>query len=332
MSAKTPDRSVSDQDLHAFVDGELDGPRYREVVQRLAVDPYAAERVSAILRQQGGFALLREHLADVEPGEDEQAKELARRLAGTLRHQRRVRLTSLASILSVSLLVGSWALWGPDPGTVAGRLSWNGKIDHGPQVLFGSEPFERGQLAASEATDLSAVFDRQLAAYAVRRPDLAAHGLSFTGGDMLKGGQTPAVRLVYEDVTGQQVFLFIGTVGDQDDVALTLVPEGHVSLNWRRGPLVFALIGPKESEELLQVMRSTGDFLVPVPELRPELPTMTPGGNAVMESADAVTSGTGLVPMDPSHPVGGGETLLPSADPASPMTPAPVPDTSPKTL
>ena len=104
-----------------------------------------------------------------------------------------------------------------------------------------------------------------MAAYSIRRPDLASHGLRFVGGDALQGGDTPAIRLVYEDKDAPRVFLFVGAVGSEADVALTLVPEGHVSLNWRRGPLVFALIGPKESEQLLEVMAATGEFLAPSP-------------------------------------------------------------------
>lgn len=334
MFSRQPDPPVTDQDLHAFVDGELDGRRYRQVVQRLGVDAYAAERVSAILRQQGGFALLREHLADVDADEDEQSRELARRLAGAVRHQRRVRLTSVASALVLSVLVGSLTLWGPDPSTMAGRFAWPGAGDGGPQVLFGREQFDGPQHAAADTTsELQAVFDRQLAAYAVRRPDLAAHGLTFAGGDMLKSGQAPAVRLVYEDATGRQVFLFIGTVGDEDDVALTLVPEGHVSLNWRRGPLVFALIGPKESEELLEVMRSTSEFLVPVPELRPELPNATAGAETVLAPADAVASTPSLVPVSPAQQPAS-EPILPgdSAQTPLPVGPVGAPATSPKTL
>ena len=63
------------------------------------------------------------------------------------------------------------------------------------------------------------------------------------------------------DDKGNRVFLFVGTVGSGADVALTVVPEGHVSLNWRRGSLVFALIGPKDSDQLLDVMAATSGTL-----------------------------------------------------------------------
>ena len=71
MSAIDPGSSVTAHDLHAFVDGELDGRRYREVVARLASDSVAAERVNGYLRQQGELGGLREQIADLDPPPNE---------------------------------------------------------------------------------------------------------------------------------------------------------------------------------------------------------------------------------------------------------------------
>jgi hypothetical protein len=77
----------------------------------------------------------------------------------------------------------------------------------------------------------------------------------------------------------------VGTVGSGADVALTVVPEGHVSLNWRRGSLVFALIGPKDSDQLLDVMAATSEML----SLQPS------GGSLPASPADPSTGSSGLV-------------------------------------
>ena len=133
-------------------------------------------------------------------------------------------------------------------------------------MLFGRDPLSgAAQIAMGVNGDVPLQLDEQLAAYSIRRPDLAAHGLRFAGGDALQGGDLPSIRLVYADDEDRRVFLFVGAVGGSADVALTVVPEGHISLNWRRGPLVFALIGPKDSEQLLKVMASTSEFLAVPP-------------------------------------------------------------------
>jgi anti-sigma factor RsiW len=266
MSANNSVPPVSEQDLHAFVDGALDGRRYRRVVAYLATDPYAAERVNEFLRQHGELAALRHQLDDRELASDPRTDELVRQLVGAMRHRRRVRLGLVGSGLATACLVSLWTIWGPAPSHVAERLAWPPlALNAGPQVLFGRDPFGNAQLAASGAVD-GVGLDKQLAAYSVRRPDLAAYGLHFIGGNALQDGETPAIRLVYEDEDKRRVFLFVGAVGSDADVALTLVPEGHISLNWRRGALVFALIGPKESQQLLDAMQATGEFLAPPAE------------------------------------------------------------------
>ena len=270
---------ITDHELQAFVDGELDGRRYRRLVAHLANDPVAAERVNGFLRQQGELAQLREQLADIDPLSDPVTADLTLQLAGSVRHQRRVRMGMLGAGLMASALVGLVSWWGPNPSEMAHRLAWSRQVaESGPQMLFGRDPLNSvAQVAASEAGETPLKLDEQLAAYSMRRPDLAAHGLRFIGGDALKGGEAPAIRLVYADDAQRRVFLFVGAVGSGADVALTVVPEGHVSLNWRRGNLVFALIGPKDSDQLIDVMAATSEMLAPLAGPKGSEPTVAAG-------------------------------------------------------
>jgi uncharacterized membrane protein YczE len=99
---------VAGRDLHAFVDGELDGEGYRAVVARLAADPDAAERVGDLLRQRGALLALREQLDDVDPPRNERTEALARGLADAVRRQRRVRRGLASSGLALTLVAGLW--------------------------------------------------------------------------------------------------------------------------------------------------------------------------------------------------------------------------------
>ena len=303
--------TVFEHDLQAFVDGELDGRRYREVVARLASDSAAAERVNGYLRQQGEFAGLREQLADLEPAPNDLMAELTQQLAGSVRHQRRVRASALGMALAASALLGIITWWGPNPGEMAHRFStWRQVAESGPQMLFGRDPLSgTAKLVTEASSDVALQLDQQLAAYSIRRPDLAAHGLKFIGGDALKGGESPAIRLVYADDHDNRVFLFVGTVGSDADVALTVVPEGHVSLNWRRGSLVFALIGPKDSDQLLDVMAATSEMLSTplndtVVQASPSLPAAGASGlvAGTLDTAPTVPAGSATVqPADGSR-------------------------------
>ena len=316
MTSNDTVATLTDHDLHAFVDGELDGRRYRQIVAHLANDQAAAERVNGYLRQQGELAALREQLADLDPVPDEMTAELTRQLAGTMRHQRRVRYGAIASALAATVLIGMVSVWGPDPSLMAQRLAFSRQVaEAGPQMLFGRDPLSgAAQLVAGVNGDAPLQLDEQLAAYSIRRPDLAAHGLRFVGGDALQGGNSPAIRLVYADDEDQRVFLFVGAVGSSADVALTVVPEGHISLNWRRGPLVFALIGPKDSEQLLQVMASTSELLaIPPAGDGADVPAMA---SAPSMSNMVATDATDPVAMQPAdggigQASGAGEVIPP---------------------
>jgi anti-sigma factor RsiW len=334
MSSNDSVVSLTDHDLHAFVDGELDGRRYRQIVAHLANDAAAAERVNGYLRQQGELASLREQLTDLDPAPDHFTAELTRQLAGSIRHRRRVRNGAVGSAVAATVLVGMLTYWGPNPSEMAQRLAFSRQVaEAGPQMLFGRDPLSgAAQLVVGGNGEEPLKLDEQLAAYSIRRPDLASHGLRFVGGDALKGGDAPALRLVYADDEDRRVFLFVGAVGSGADVALTVVPEGHVSLNWRRGPLVFALIGPKDSEQLLDVMVATSEMLAVPPLGGGATPTPSPDvmAGGVGPATTASPSAEGGVTGGLGQPAG---TSAPDASTALPVTPAlMVEDVAPKPL
>ena len=115
---------VAEQDLHAFVDGKLDGESYRTVIAYLSTSPEARERIIGFLRQQANLAALREQLSDIDPLPDEQMKALVQSLAGTLRYQRRARCgLVLVSGIALTLVIGLGGLRGPS--CLAARRPWH---------------------------------------------------------------------------------------------------------------------------------------------------------------------------------------------------------------
>jgi anti-sigma factor RsiW len=137
------DNQLTDQDLHAFIDGELDGRGYRAVVGRIAADPELAERANAFMRQRAELAQLRSFFDPDDTPEVANAatQALVQQLAARIRHRRRVRLSLAGSSIAAAALIGLMTAVGPTPRDVAGRLSWRTAIEAGPQVLFGRDPF-----------------------------------------------------------------------------------------------------------------------------------------------------------------------------------------------
>jgi anti-sigma factor RsiW len=81
-------RGVSENDLHAFVDGQLAPERRRELETHLAAHPGAAERVRAFVGQREALAALRDSLAR---GRTEAPRtDIGRALGRVVRWQRRI--------------------------------------------------------------------------------------------------------------------------------------------------------------------------------------------------------------------------------------------------
>ncbi|MDX6751609.1 hypothetical protein SH611_17525 [Geminicoccaceae bacterium 1502E] len=251
--------SVDEAELHAFVDGSLPPERRAPVLAYLLANPAERERVESYRRQASLLGEVRDKLDALDSAAFK--PQLQRRLADALAHQRRrrswVRGAAAAAVATVTL---AGSLWGftqiyptePRSTRVAGH--------NAPEFPFGGSlvvPAAVGPGADGEAS--MSWLGQHLSDQTVTLPDLSGLGLKLSGAGVVPQSNAPAVRLVYSDVDGQHLMLFMGVVSSSAAQAFTLMPEGYLSLHWRRGSLIFALAGPAESPRLYEVMRRVSD-------------------------------------------------------------------------
>jgi anti-sigma factor RsiW len=98
---------LSENDLHALVDGELPSERLDGVAARLATDRTAAERVAAYAEQRVALAALREELALVAPPAPALC-DLEQALRDALGRQRRIRRS--ATVVGAAVVGGAAAV------------------------------------------------------------------------------------------------------------------------------------------------------------------------------------------------------------------------------
>ncbi|HMR30861.1 MAG TPA: hypothetical protein PKA13_23385 [Geminicoccaceae bacterium] len=249
---------VGEQDLNAFVDGVLDDGRRVDLFAHLASHPADAEKVNGYFRQQAMLAELRDLLSADD--DDQFLPALQRRIDGAMTRQRLfVACRRLAAAVAVMAPVAAAAWWAVQPpaeeSVIADAVLATTPVA-GPAFPFGGNfaPIE------GEAMEEGVASLRRLASYldsqALRVPDLASLGLQLIGGETIEGVDLPAARLVYLDPRGNRLQVYIAVVEGDGQQALTMVPEGHLALNWRIGPLVFAVVGPASAPKLMEVMRS----------------------------------------------------------------------------
>lgn len=258
------ERKVGEDDLQAFVDGALGKRRRRQVEIHLACHPEDAVRVDGYARQLEVMRELRAQPAGL-PG-NPVLSELVRAFGERLDRRRRLRrLAAAVAVLGMLSAAGATGLL-LDPRRDGGaRVA---SVEDEPAWLFHSSLMGDTGPVVADAGDSLGWLGGRIGHRALRRPDLEALGLRYVSSSVLHATEPPVVRLIYEDALGKRLFVYVAVLLGETEGVFGVVPEGYVSLQWRRGPLVFALIAPSDSPQLTATMQVVSSAMVeePIPD------------------------------------------------------------------
>lgn len=308
---------ISESDLHSFVDGLLAFERRHDVIDHLSTRPDVARRVDEYLLQTGRIRELA-GLLDFDDSENF-CPDLQRRLVQERRRKPPVWPRYMALAASVAVLVTASVTAynlvpsrGEEERDVASAVvERDARLIGKTMLVEGADPAS-GTPVVDVQTDAKALpaesgdspvawLTRHMVDHALHTPELDEIGLRFISGKVLTGTSAPSIQLVYEDASQNKVFIYAGLLpGGAMKRAFATVPEGHLSLHWRRGPLHFALIAPTDSPRLDQIVRLVSAGLAHVPAAPPVETTVAGGPKAVeMRKAARLAEGGALViPFD----------------------------------
>lgn len=253
---------VTLDDLMAYVDGQLDAQRSKQVEALVASDPQAAERVAEMRAQRQA---LRAHYDPVltEP--------IPLRLLAPRRHPHASssRLTGIAASVLIGLALGSAGTWqylSPTSGS-PGNIALNGSgVDLPHFVHQAAVAYIAFVPDVRRPVEIYSAQEQQLVTWLSKRlgrqlkvPDLAGAGFSLVGGRLLPGEvNKPAAQFMYENQAGQRITLYLRNMAqptpetafrfaEQDGVATFY----WVDLDWG-----YALSGNLPRATLLNVANS----------------------------------------------------------------------------
>ncbi len=250
-----------EDELQAYVDERLDGPRRAAVEAHLARTPDLRERIQAERRHR---ASLRSQLQD-------KANEAipARLRIASIQATRRARLARRAGLAAAGLaifVVGMGAGWlaneqRPDlamsPPTTS--IAQGATAAYRTFAVEVAHPVEVG--AAQEAhllQWLSKRLGRKLEA-----PDLTPFGYRLIGGRLLPGGSGAAAQLMYEDSTGRRLTLYV-RAADGTETAFRFQKDGDAAtFAWIDQGFGFAVTAMASREELLPIAEAIYKGLTP---------------------------------------------------------------------
>ncbi len=241
-----PSEPVSELELHAFVDGQLDEARQREVSAHLAEKPDAAARV----------ADYRAHKQALKAAFAPILKEPLPRQLGLPTTSRRTLHARWAAAATV-LLVAGGALGWQAAGTLRPAAAPGAAVVHQAVVahaVFTPQKRHPVEVGADQEAHLVTWLSNVLGA-PLKAPRLADAGYLLVGGRLLSATDGPAAQFMYEDKGGRRLTLYVVTDPRQRGKTAFRYGEekGVAVFYWIDGPLGYALAGKMTRDELLKL-------------------------------------------------------------------------------
>ncbi len=245
----TPDNTITEADLMAWMDGELDDdPARRAAVEaHLATDPDLRTLLAEYAKNDEAIVALYGPAAD----EPVPPRLSPIRIAAT-ESQRTRTGWQLAAAAMVMLTLGGLAGWtvrdvaAPSHDTQLADITE--AIDaHDLYVIQKAHPVEVTADQSDHLTSwLSNSLDRRLVT-----PDLSAAGYKLVGGRLLPSGAAPAAQIMYQNTEGSRVTLFITAHESGEPLSQRLVTKGPLAaFYWANGAIDCTIVGPLGQDEI----------------------------------------------------------------------------------
>jgi anti-sigma factor RsiW len=251
----TPERRISEAELHAYVDGELTPEDRAEVEAWLVTAPADAGLVrdfrdlnEAMGQRYAG------RLAEPVPGKMQQAlaRIPAHRSAKSPGFAR--RWAPLAAAILVAALAGAGGYLVRDL-TVETRRPEAAFVTTaiGAHSVYVPEVRHPVEVGAAEEAHLVQWLTKRIGAN-VRAPALAPLGWKLVGGRLLPDRGLPAAQFMYEDGTGRRLTLYMRKETGLNNTAFQFAEsDGFGAFYWVDRPLAYALAGRLSREELMSI-------------------------------------------------------------------------------
>lgn len=258
---------ITDEELHAYVDGLLDGPRRDEIERQLERNEELAARVSDYFSLNN---MLHERydrvLSDPLPA---RLKLPAKRRWLDAANWPQFAGLAAALVLGIGIGVGTNMGRGLVDGLQGGAVSSDGPatrpVSFDPtmqfarqsaiaHVMYAPDVIRPAEITADQEQDLVRWVSQKLGTD-VHPPLLSRVGFELIGGRLLPGDDGPVAQFMYNDAHGQRVTLCISHRKISTDVtAFKLYMDGPVNVfYWIDGDFGYAVSGAIDRKELLEL-------------------------------------------------------------------------------
>ena len=246
------DTIVGEDELNAYVDGELPADRRGAVEAWLATHPDDAARMAAWRKQA---ELIRARYGDTInelPPQRLNVRHLTRRRYGAF--------AAVAASLIVAFIgggVSGWALHGIE-GTNPSDLALFTTDALDAYRLYTVEVRHPVEVPGDQRPHLVEWLSKRVGT-PLRAPELDKVGLKLIGGRLLPGPTGATAFFMYEGASGERFTLYCGRTSDQETALRYTAGEKNGAYYWVDGNLAYVLSGPAEQEKLREIAQTAYD-------------------------------------------------------------------------
>lgn len=240
----TDNNTVTETDLHAYIDGFLDEKRHAEVEAWLAENPDAAQEVRQWQSHADGLRTLFAGYAHAED-EDRTLISTSAKNALILRRWLPAAAAGLMLFLAGTAtgIYGQQFLAPPPLQQTAFALADLPAQAKSAFLIYTSEVRHPVEVGADQEEHLVTWLGKRLD-YKLRAPDLKSQGFRLIGGRLLPVSGKAGAMLMYEDDSGKRLTVLLGRNPDNAETSFRFASTGSLeTFYWIDGEIGYAVTG-----------------------------------------------------------------------------------------
>lgn len=264
------DHPVSEDELHALLDGQLQATQRAELEARLARDPAASVTLQAWQRQQAALRALHQAVLQ-EPLPASLLAAAGQAAQARQQVQQWWRWGGMAAGLALAFGLG-WLTHGHSaPGATLARAQPVREFVHQAALahaVYAPEVRHPVEVGSAQEEHLVQWLSKRLGR-PLKVPKLTEQGFELVGGRLLPGDDGARAQFMYQDARGVRITLYLGSAptggrADEAGTEFRYAGDGPVpGFYWVDGGFAYALSGTLTRQQLLQLAQAAYHQLEP---------------------------------------------------------------------
>src|ERR1700676_1234381 len=246
------DQIVSEDELNAYVDGELPADRRGAVEAWLANHLDDAPKVAAWRKQAELIRARYGAVADEKPPQQLDVGRLTRRRYGAM-------AAAAAAVVAAFLIggVAGWAVRGVEAASPSDLTLFTADALDAYR-LYVVEVRHPVEVPGDQRPHLVEWLSKRVGS-PLRAPELDKGGVKLVGGRLLPGPTGATAFFMYEGPSGERFTLYCGRTSDQETALRYTTGEQNAAYYWVDQNLPYVLSGPAERDKLREIPQTAYD-------------------------------------------------------------------------